>query len=271
MSSRSADTQADAQANAQADAKPEPRPRPASTQVVQERLDAVGADQLLLAGVNDAHLAELARLSEARVILRGDHLILSGSAGAVEHAVPAARHMIEMARRLKAFSVSDVARFLGGEVPEPGADEEAEALILPRARRVIRPRSKGQEQYIDAIRDSDIVVGIGPPGPGRPTWPWRRAVEALHLKRVSEIILTRPAVEAGEALGFLPGDIREKVDPYLRPLYDALEDMMPAETVEARDRGARRSRSPRWRTCAAGRSRTPLSSWTRPRTPRPRR
>lgn len=224
MSSRSADTQADAQADAQADTQ-------AETQVVQERLDAVGADQLLLAGVNDAHLAELARLSRARVILRGDHLILSGSAGAVEHAVPAARHMIEMARRLKTFSVSDVARFLGGEVPEPGAEEEAEALILPRARRVIRPRSKGQEQYIDAIRDSDIVVGIGPAGTGKTYLAVARAVEALHLKRVRKIILTRPAVEAGEALGFLPGDIREKVDPYLRPLYDALEDMMPAERV----------------------------------------
>jgi phosphate starvation-inducible PhoH-like protein len=116
-------------------------------------------------------------------------------------------------------------------VPEPGAEEEAEALILPRARRVIRPRSKGQEQYIDAIRDSDIVVGIGPAGTGKTYLAVARAVEALHLKRVRKIILTRPAVEAGEALGFLPGDIREKVDPYLRPLYDALEDMMPAERV----------------------------------------
>ena len=199
---------------------------------VQEKLDAVGADQLLLAGVNDAHLAELARLSDSRVILRGDHLILSGTSAAVQKAAPAARHMIELSRMRKSFSVADIARFLD-EMPEgstvPG--EEAEALILPRARMVIRPRSAGQGAYVDAIRDNDIVVGIGPAGTGKTYLAVARAVEALHLKRVRRIILTRPAVEAGEALGFLPGDIREKVDPYLRPLYDALEDMMPADKV----------------------------------------
>ncbi len=207
--------------------------RSPETQVVQERLDAVGADQLLLAGVNDAHLAELARLSDSRVILRGDHLILSGSVEALERAVPAARQMIELARRRTPFTVSDVARFHGGEAPlaPPGAAELPEALILPRARSVIRPRSEGQRAYLEAIRDNDIVVGIGPAGTGKTYLAVARAVEALHLKRVRRIILTRPAVEAGEALGFLPGDIREKVDPYLRPLYDALEDMMPPDRV----------------------------------------
>ena len=206
--------------------------RSAESQAVQERLDAVGADQLLLAGVNDANLAELARLTETRVILRGDDLILSGSAASVEKAASVARYMIDMARRRKPFSVPDVALFLSEDSPIlPGAEEPSEALILPRARKIIRPRSEGQRDYLNAIQNSDIVVGIGPAGTGKTYLAVARAVEALHLKRVRRIILTRPAVEAGEALGFLPGDIREKVDPYLRPLYDALEDMMPADKV----------------------------------------
>jgi phosphate starvation-inducible PhoH-like protein len=202
------------------------------THAVQERLDAVGADQLLLAGVNDAHLAELARLTDSRVILRGDHLILSGSQEAVEQAVPVARRMIELARRQKTFSVGDLERFFKSEPAAiSDAEQQPEALILPRARKLIRPRSDGQREYLDSIRDNDIAVGIGPAGTGKTYLAVAKAVEALHLKRVRRIILTRPAVEAGEALGFLPGDIREKVDPYLRPLYDALEDMMPANNV----------------------------------------
>ena len=202
------------------------------TRAVQERLDAVGADQLLLAGVNDAHLAELARLTDSRVILRGDHLILSGSHEAIEQARPVARHMIDLARRRKAFSVADLERFFRDESADDlGDEQQPEALILPRARKLIRARSDGQGDYLDAIRDNDIVVGIGPAGTGKTYLAVARAVEALHLKRVRRIILTRPAVEAGEALGFLPGDIREKVDPYLRPLYDALEDMMPVDKV----------------------------------------
>ncbi len=201
------------------------------TRAVQERLDAVGADQLLLAGVNDAHLAELARLTDARVILRGDHLILSGTPESVEQAMPVARRMIERARHRKTFSLGDLERFFRDEPAEISDGEQPEPLILPRARKLIRSRSKGQLEYLDSIRDNDIVVGIGPAGTGKTYLAVARAVEALHLKRVRRIILTRPAVEAGEALGFLPGDIREKVDPYLRPLYDALEDMMPADKV----------------------------------------
>ncbi len=206
--------------------------QPAKTQVVQERLDAVGADQLLLAGVNDAYLAELARLSDSRVILRGDELILSGTPESVERAAPVARWMIERARTRRPFSVSDVERLFEGEgLPAGDGQEEPEALILPHARKAIRPRSEGQQLYLDAVRDNDIAVGIGPAGTGKTYLAVARAVETLHLKRVRRIILTRPAVEAGEALGFLPGDIRDKVDPYLRPLYDALEDMMPSDKV----------------------------------------
>ena len=207
---------------------------------VQREVPADGADELLLAGVNDIHLKTLARLADVRVILRRDRLILSGPSGAVEQGLPVARRMIRMARLQRPFSAADVERFFAEAEREPsGAEvdgdearaEEDEGVALPGARKVIRPKSDGQRAYLRAIRENDIVVGIGPAGTGKTYVAVAMAVDALVRKRVRKIILTRPAVEAGEALGFLPGDIREKVDPYLRPLYDALEDMLPPERV----------------------------------------
>jgi phosphate starvation-inducible PhoH-like protein len=185
--------------------------------------------------VNDAHLATLATLCDCRVILRSDYLILSGPSESVAAAVPAARQMIKLARLGRPFERRDIERFVeeGGELVARGevVEDSDQELVLAGARKVIRPRSGGQDAYLRAIRENDIVVGIGPAGTGKTYLAVAAGVEALNRKRVRRIILTRPAVEAGEALGFLPGDIREKVDPYLRPLYDALEDMMPHERV----------------------------------------
>ena len=104
-------------------------------------------------------------------------------------------------------------------------------IALPGSGKIIRPKSRGQEKYLEAILNSDVVVGIGPAGTGKTYLAVASAVDCLYKKRVERIILARPAVEAGESLGFLPGDLQDKVDPYLRPLYDALEDMMPSERV----------------------------------------
>ena len=104
-------------------------------------------------------------------------------------------------------------------------------VALPGSRKVIRPKSEGQRQYMKAIKDNDVVIGIGPAGTGKTYLAVALAVDALYKKRVRRIVLARPAVEAGESLGFLPGDMQEKVDPYLRPLYDSLEDMMPSDQM----------------------------------------
>jgi phosphate starvation-inducible PhoH-like protein len=133
------------------------------------------------------------------------------------------------------FDTHDIARFAesfealgqGGVVP-PGQELR---IALPGSRKVISPKSEGQRRYLEAIQAHDIVIGIGPAGTGKTYLAVAMAVDALYKKRVKRIILARPAVEAGENLGFLPGDLQEKVDPYLRPLYDALEDMMPADRV----------------------------------------
>jgi phosphate starvation-inducible protein PhoH and related proteins len=203
--------------------------------IVEHRLDAEGADQLLLAGVNDANMQELARAFGVRVVLRGDQLVLSGEVERLERAVPVTQHLIELARLRAPFDTGDVARIArdfqrpDGDGTIPSHDELR--IALPGSRKVIQPKSRGQATYLKAIQEHDIVIGIGPAGTGKTYLAVAAAVDALYRKRVKRIILARPAVEAGENLGFLPGDLQEKVDPYLRPLYDALEDMMPSDRV----------------------------------------
>ncbi len=212
---------------------PDPSTRTAND-IVQHRLPAEGADQLILAGVNDANLQELARICGCRVVLRDDYVVLSGSLSDVERCVPLAQHMIELARLETPFAAGDIQRFAEvvaeRENLAPSA-LEASRIILPGTRKIITPKSTGQKLYVDEIGQRDIVIGIGPAGTGKTYLAVAMAIDALHKKRLRRVILTRPVVEAGEQLGFLPGSVEEKVDPYLRPLYDALGDMMPAEQL----------------------------------------
>ena len=207
-----------------------------SGQIVEHRLDAEGVDPLMLAGVNDANLQQLVRFFGIRVLLRGDHVILSGDVEAVERAAPVVRHLIELARLGTSFDTNDVLRiaetFVDHQAPQGvGGGAEDIRIALPGSRKIISPKTEGQRRYLEAIGANDVVIGIGPAGTGKTYLAVAKAVDALYRKRVKRIILARPAVEAGENLGFLPGDLQEKVDPYLRPLYDALEDMMPVDRV----------------------------------------
>jgi phosphate starvation-inducible PhoH-like protein len=203
--------------------------------LVEHRLDAEGADPLMLAGVNDRNIQEMGRIFGVRVVLRGDHVILSGDLAAVERAVPVVQHVIELSRMRAPFDSDDIARFAeGSDALVAGGTVETSGEIriaLPGSRRVIVPKTEGQRGYVAAIAQNDIVIGIGPAGTGKTYLGVACAVDALYKRRVRRIILARPAVEAGENLGFLPGDLQQKVDPYLRPLYDALEDMMPHDRV----------------------------------------
>jgi phosphate starvation-inducible PhoH-like protein len=200
------------------------------------RLSVEGVDQLALAGVNDGNLVELTRRLGVRVSLRGDALTVHGLAAAVERAATVAQAMVDLARMGEPLDVHDVERLvIEGEAGTLGEGVAAGAearIILPGLRRVIQPKTTGQREYLQLIMQHDIVVGIGPAGTGKTYLAVAAAVDALARKRVRRIVLARPAVEAGENLGFLPGDLQEKVDPYLRPLYDALEDMMPRDRVQ---------------------------------------
>jgi phosphate starvation-inducible PhoH-like protein len=109
---------------------------------------------------------------------------------------------------------------------------DSQRIALPGVRKIIQPKTPGQAEYLQKIADHDIVIGIGPAGTGKTYLAVAAAVDALMRKRVRRIVLARPAVEAGESLGFLPGDMQAKVDPYLRPLYDALDEMMPQERIQ---------------------------------------
>ncbi len=198
------------------------------------RLSTEGVDPLALAGVNDGNLIELAKRLGVRVSLRGDTLTLQGPLAAVERAAPVAQALVDLARMGDTLDVADVERIVGEEA-QGGLGKPTEGeykIILPGLRRVIQPKTPGQREYLRAIVQHDIVVSIGPAGTGKTYLAVATAVDALARKRVRRIVLARPAVEAGESLGFLPGDLQEKVDPYLRPLYDALGDMMPRDRVQ---------------------------------------
>ncbi|HZI74132.1 MAG TPA: PhoH family protein [Gemmatimonadales bacterium] len=200
---------------------------------IQTRLSAEGADPLLFAGVNDSNLQELQRALGVRVSFRGEAVTLSGSPEQLERAGPVVQGLIDLARMGEPVTPDDVSRLAAegsqGELPTQVTDGK---IVLPGLRRAIAPKTQGQREYLQAISNHDIVVGIGPAGTGKTYLAVAKAVEALARKRVKRIILARPAVEAGESLGFLPGDLQAKVDPYLRPLYDALEDMMPHDRVQ---------------------------------------
>jgi len=199
----------------------------------QHRMSAEGADPLLFAGVNDANLQELQRTLGVRISFRGDAVTVTGTGEQVERALPIVQGLLDLARMGESVTPDDVYRLAAdaptAEIPAAGPDGK---IVLPGLRRAIAPKTQGQREYLQAITNHEIVVGIGPAGTGKTYLAVAKAVEALARKRVRRIILARPAVEAGESLGFLPGDLQAKVDPYLRPLYDALEDMMPHDRVQ---------------------------------------
>lgn len=187
---------------------------------------------LTLAGVNDENLIELSKQTGAKIALRGDTLTISGNQDAVNRAAPIARRMIDTAKQQMELTADDVLRMSIDTRGDGGGVEDLQRIVLPGIRKVIQPKTSGQAEYLKLIAENDIVVGIGPAGTGKTYLAVAAAVDALSKKRVRRIVLARPAVEAGESLGFLPGDLQAKVDPYLRPLYDALEDMMPQERVQ---------------------------------------
>jgi phosphate starvation-inducible protein PhoH and related proteins len=211
-----------------------------SDTIVTQRVSTEGADLLTLAGVNDANLVELARLSGAKIALRGDALALSGPSESVDRAAGVAVRMIEAARQRVPVTPDDVLRMhddfqqmpTGAGATGLGTTVDEQRIALPGIRKIIQAKTPGQAEYLAKIAEHDIVVGIGPAGTGKTYLAVAAAVDALVRKRVRRIILARPAVEAGESLGFLPGDMQAKVDPYLRPLYDALDEMMPPERIQ---------------------------------------
>ena len=195
-----------------------------------------------LLGRNDENLRLLEAELALRIVARGNEITLRGNEQQVARA---ARIVEELLARIGAglpVQASDVRAALRVLADDADADLKSiflDAIPVPSRKKQITPKTLNQKRYVEAIRGHDIVVGIGPAGTGKSYLAMAMAVSALTRREVSRIILTRPAVEAGERLGFLPGDMYEKVHPYLRPLYDALYDMMePEKAATMTERGA---------------------------------
>jgi phosphate starvation-inducible PhoH-like protein len=187
-----------------------------------------------LFGVHDQNIKYLESLLDVRVDARGQDLTLDGDPRDVATAERIIEDFAELFREGKTFTDREL-REAFAQIAEDRAyslrDYFTKARFNPAGKKQVAPKSANQRRYIEAIQNNDIVFGIGPAGTGKSYLAVAMAVQALTQKQVSRIILARPAVEAGERLGFLPGDLQEKVDPYLRPLYDALFDLMDAERV----------------------------------------
>lgn len=186
-----------------------------------------------LLGSADENLRALERVLTADIHVRGNALTLSGEPADVALAERVVSELMAIVGRGQSLT-PDVVRHSVSMLTGAGNESPAEVLtldILSRRGKTIRPKTLNQKRYVDAIDAHTIVFGIGPAGTGKTYLAMAKAVNALQTKQVNRIILTRPAVEAGERLGFLPGTLSEKIDPYLRPLYDALHDMMDPELI----------------------------------------
>lgn len=180
-------------------------------------------------GSHDANLRLMEELFDVKVVARGDELSVEGNTEAVDKIENLLADINEMAEGGFSLKQEDVAFAVNSIKREPKVSVKKiflDTIPVSSKKRFITPKSANQRKYVEAIRKNDIVIGIGPAGTGKTYLAMAMAVSALVKKEVSRIVLARPAVEAGERLGFLPGDIFEKVHPYLRPLYDALFDMM---------------------------------------------
>ena len=189
-------------------------------------------EAVMLLGISDANLKLIEEAFQIQMITRGDSIVIVGEEENKQHASQLVQQLLKVIRKGININQRDVVSAL--EMSKTGtieyfAELYDEVIARNTKGKAIRAKTIGQRQYIQAIRHKDLVFCIGPAGTGKTYLAVVKAVQALKNSQVKRIILTRPAVEAGESLGFLPGDLKEKVDPYLRPLYDALHDVLGAE------------------------------------------
>ena len=185
-----------------------------------------------LLGTNDEYLRLIERaFPEADVLARGNEIMINGTPDDVATMDMLIGEMLTVLRTGQALSAESVERSIGLMRSGTRPSEVLSSNILSNRGRTIRPKTLNQKRYVDAIDENTVIFGIGPAGTGKTYLAVAKAVQALQAKRINRIVLTRPAVEAGERLGFLPGTLSEKIDPYLRPLYDALHDMIDPDSI----------------------------------------
>jgi len=196
---------------------------------------------LPLFGHNDEHLKSIERTTKARVVARGCSVKITGTQDIVDKTYRIIQEMLAIIRQgahLSKHEVSHILKTINSMPMKEVVNNSSigklllDGIDVPSKRKVVHPKSNGQKIYVETIRKNDMVFGIGPAGTGKTYLAMACAINSLEKREVERIILTRPAVEAGESLGFLPGDMYEKVNPFLRPLYDALHDLMDPQRIQ---------------------------------------
>ena len=201
-----------------------------------------GVDTLSLLGINDTNLQLVEDRFDSSIVVRGGNITVRGEQSEVDQVERVFKELIYVLGKNGNLTSHDVDTVLDlvtmtgeGAAERAGAAigrEDEDSVVLFSKSEVIRARTPGQKEYVKHVRINDIVFAIGPAGTGKTYLAVAMSMAELKRHEVAKVILARPAVEAGESLGFLPGDLREKIDPYLRPLYDALEDMLPTEKIK---------------------------------------
>ncbi len=211
--------------------------------IVEKRIRISGVDPLSLLGINDSNLQIISDRFDANIVVRGDNITIKGEedeTARVEKVFKELMYVLDKTGVLRPDDVVTVVELVSGEgeaavASETGTSTQADnrdVVVLSARNDLIKPKTPGQRQFVRAVQKNDVVFAVGPAGTGKTYLAVAMAVAALRNKEVQKIVLTRPAVEAGESLGFLPGDLKEKVIPYLRPLYDALDDMLPQDKLK---------------------------------------
>jgi phosphate starvation-inducible PhoH-like protein len=211
--------------------------------LAERKIKASGVDMVRLLGLNDVNLNLLEEHFDVNITVRGENITFRGEQQQIDQLDKVFKELIYILNKNGNLTTNDVETVIdlvkvNGEPAVPKSiasqvsEEELEDVVLFTRNGIIRAKTPGQREYIRQIKKNDIVFSIGPAGTGKTYLAVAMAVAALKNREITKIILARPAVEAGESLGFLPGDLKEKVDPYLRPLYDALDDMIPPDKLK---------------------------------------
>lgn len=210
--------------------------------MAEKKIRLEGTDTLGLLGLNDSNLQTVERRFDSTIVVRGDTITLRGEQSEVDQLEKLFKELIFLLNKNGGLTTNDVDTVIdlvkaNGEPALPKtialsmSGDELDTTVLYTKNQIIRAKTPGQREYVHQIRKNDIVFSVGPAGTGKTYLAVAMAIASLKNSEITKIVLTRPAVEAGESLGFLPGDLKEKVDPYLRPLYDALDDMIPADKL----------------------------------------
>lgn len=201
--------------------------------VIENIIDIPAEHSRNVFGNFDSYVKKIEKTLKVTMVMRGDSMKVIGSETACKRAVSVFEELLELSRRGNTITEQNVDYALALSMEdntEVLTELDGDVIARTVSGKPIKPKTVGQKQYIDAIRDRMIVFGIGPAGTGKTYLAMAMAIQAFKNNEVSRIILTRPAIEAGEKLGFLPGDLQSKIDPYLRPLYDALYQIMGADS-----------------------------------------